>query len=122
MLTLEILPGRFSICRLDGVSQADMSIPYSFLSVTDGEVSLVCPEEAVPAGIRLREDGFVGFRVAGTMELDLIGILAQLSAVLAKARVGIFAVSTFDTDYILVREENWDKASAALEAQGYVIR
>lgn len=122
MLALEFLSERFTVCQLDDLSQADLHVPFTFLGVTDGEISLVCPEKYVPGGVKIREDGFAAFRVAGSMELDLIGILARLSAILAAEKIGIFAVSTFDTDYILIRENNVRAAKNALGAEGYVIR
>ncbi len=122
MLALEFSSDRFTVCQLDDLSQAALRVPFTFLGVTDGEISLVCPEKHVPAGVKIREDGFALFRVAGSMELDLIGILARLSAVLAEEKIGIFAVSTFDTDYFLIREDNVRAAKTALSAEGYLIR
>ena len=66
-----------------------------------------------------REDGWRGFRVAGTLDFSLIGILAKITAVLAEKKIGVFVVSTFDTDYIFVKKERFDEAREALVEAGY---
>ena len=68
-----------------------------------------------------RENGWKGFRVEGVLDFSLVGILSKLTAVLAENRIGIFAVSTFNTDYILVKAENFDRAAEALKAAGYEV-
>ena len=66
-----------------------------------------------------RDDGWRGFRIQGQLDFSLIGILSELSAILARNRIGIFAVSTYNTDYILVKEENFEKAMRVLAEAGY---
>lgn len=121
MLTLECLKERFTVCKLPDLSGADLNREFTFLGRTDGELSLVCPENTVPENAAVREDGWRGFRVRGSLDFSLVGILARISAVLAQAGVSIFALSTFDTDYVLVKEESFQKALAALAAEGYEI-
>ena len=96
-------------------------LPFHFIGRTDEELSLVCRTESTPANTIAREDGWRGFRIEGTLDFSLVGILAKLSSVLAENRIGIFAVSTFNTDYILVKQENFDKAMRVLAASGYNI-
>ena len=83
------------------------------------KLSLVCKTEDTPPNPVERDDGWRGFRIQGVLDFSLIGILAKLSGILAEHRIGIFAVSTYNTDYILVKEENFDAALMALEKNGY---
>ena len=76
---------------------------------------LVCPTEIVPDNTVVRDDGWRGFRVCGTRDFSLIGILAWIAEMLAANEISIFAISTYKTDYILVKEENFDKAAKALK-------
>lgn len=92
-----------------------------FTGATDEERSLVCPTVSVPENTTDRDDGWRAFRVKGTLDFSLTGILARLSAVLAENKIGIFAISTFNTDYILTKSANFDRALAALRASGYEI-
>lgn len=94
--------------------------PGAFASVmrVPGEVSVVCESRAVPAGAEKVEAGWRAIKVEGTLDFALTGILSNILKPLAQAKISIFAMSTFDTDYILVRQI--DEARAALEAAGYV--
>lgn len=118
-MRLEILPGSYSVCKLADFSGVDMRGAYCFLGKTDDEISLVCESGAVPANPLAREDGWRAFRIAGTLDFSLVGILAKISAILAEAGVGIFAVSTYNTDYILTKEADFERALAALALAGY---
>lgn len=122
-MILELLPCRFSVCRVKRQEAFDCGGDFVFTARTDREWSLVCQTEFAPAAsdCDAREDGWRAFRVAGVLDFSLIGILAGLSGVLARAGVGIFAVSTYDTDYILFREQALDMALAALRDAGYQI-
>ena len=118
-MTLKTLPHRFSICKAAETAEIDLSIAFCFVGRTDEEISIVCPTEEVPSKTLERDDGWRGFRIEGTLDFSLTGILAKLSGILADKRIGLFAVSTYNTDYILVRAEQLDAATAALEAAGY---
>ena len=120
-MTIELLSDLFTVCKIPH----NTPIPdgyFVFFSRTDCENSLVCPTESVPASAITREDGWCGMRIVGTLDFSLIGILARISAVLAEAKIGIFAVSTYDTDYIFIKDENRAKAKAALTAAGCTLR
>lgn len=121
MLTLEVLPQAFSVCKLTGAAGVDLSRPFTFFARTDREISLVCPQADAPAGALAREDGWRALRVTGAMDLSLVGVLAGLSGTLADGGVSLFAVSTYDTDYILVRAQALEKASALLRGAGYEV-
>ena len=120
-MNLELLPQKFSVCQIENISATPMRLEFCFIGKTDQELSLVCPTEDVPVGTIAREDGWRGLRIAGTLEFSLVGILSKLSGILAEAQVGIFAISTYDTDYILLKEAQLDQGLSALSGHGYVI-
>lgn len=122
-MRLRVLDEALSVCKLADTAAIDLAVRPTFVGVTEGEVSLVCPTASVPAPDRLvaRDDGWRALEVAGPLDFSLVGILADLSSTLAAARVGIFAVSTYDTDYILVREADLARATAALVAAGHEV-
>lgn len=114
------IPGRFAIGKLPA-DAALLSVPGGpFFSVTRtaDELSLVCAEDEMPARAR-REGPYALFRVVGSMDLGLVGVLAAIARPLAAYGVSVFSVATFDTDYVLVRESDRERARAALEAAGH---
>ena len=119
--TIEPLDAVFSVCKVPDYSGIDIDQLFVFTGRTDEEKSLVCPTELVPENASARDDGWRAFRISVQMDFALIGILARISKILADHGIGIFAVSTFDTDYILTKEENFGKALAALAQEGYGI-
>ena len=120
MLNLQILPQPLTVCKVDGLEGFSMSGLY-FIGSTDAELSLVCETDRAPADTLAREDGWRAFRVVGPLDFSLTGILSRIATVLADEKIGIFAVSTYDTDYILVKRENLDRAAGALKRAGYGI-
>ena len=120
-MTLQLLNQTFTVCQLNSIAEADLSAPFTFLARTDEEISLVCPIDHCPACAKNRQDGWKCLRVAGVLDFSLIGILARIADCLAKARVPLFAVSTYNTDYILFREQHEPAALNALKAAGYDI-
>ena len=120
-LEIERIECEFTACRVADVSEVDLTSRFCFVGRTDEEVSLVCPTEDVPERAIKREDGWRAFRIRGVLDFSLVGVLARLSAVLAGEGIGIFAVSTFNTDYILVKKEHFDRAMAALGRAGYTV-
>ena len=121
MLTLQILPRPLTVCRVESLDGFSMSGLY-FIGSTDEEVSLVCETDRVPTDTLAREDGWRALRVAGPLDFALTGILSGIASILANEKIPIFAVSTYDTDYILVKEENLDRTAEALKQAGYKIR
>jgi hypothetical protein len=120
-LQVRVVPGRFGVCRLS----ADAAIPEwangaSFVSITrtGDELSIVCAEDRVPAGIRC-EGGYAAMRVAGTLAPELVGVMVSLAAPLAEAGIPILAIGTYDTDYVLVRHSDLDAAVVALREAGH---
>ena len=99
----------------------DWNSEIYFIGRTDEEISLVCRTEDTPVETIEREDGWKGFRIEGVLDFSLIGILSKISSILADNQIGIFAVSTYNTDYILVKSENFNRAMAVLENSGYKV-
>lgn len=120
-MDIEIVDGEFSVSKVPDLSRFDTGKGFFFIGRTDGELSLVCPAADIPDNATVREDGWRAFRVAGTLDFSLVGILSELTGILARAGIGVFAVSTYDTDYILVRSENLDRALDALASSGHNI-
>ncbi len=123
-MNLKTISAEFSVCKLSGpadLGNLDMTSGFWFLGKTDQELSLVCETSSVPENTEEREDGFLAFRIEGVLDFSLIGILSNISTVLADHEIGIFAVSTFNTDYILVKKENYEKALERLADAGYTV-
>ena len=118
-MELKKLDYDFTICKVASVADLDMDRDFFFIAKTNEEISLVCPTADAPERAIKRDDGWKGFRIQGTLDFSLIGVLAKLSGVLAANGIGLFAVSTYNTDYILVKGENFDRASDALSTAGY---
>lgn len=119
---LQVLPGAFAICRLD----PNAAIPewatgdWVSLTRTTEELSVVCEEDRVPSDVK-HDRGWRCLRLVGSFDLNLTGVLASVLQPLADASVGVFALSTFDTDYVLVRTAQLDKALAALREAGHSV-
>lgn len=120
-MKLKILKYDFSVCKVENYSLTDFDSEFSFIGKTDDENSLVCQTKHVPSNVISRDDGWKGFRIEGTLDFSLIGILSKISAILANNRIGIFAVSTYNTDYIFTKKEHFEKAVKLLEDAGYEI-
>ena len=121
-MTLKIIDETFCVCQVADYMEIDLSTPFMFIGSTDEEKSLVCPIDKVPVNTVERDDGWKAFRIEGTLDFSLIGILADISKVLAEGKVGIFAISTYNTDYILTKSENYERAIGLLQAAGYSVQ
>lgn len=121
-MNLTIVPLTLAVCRLG----ADEPIPgwavqrqgFFAITATEDELSIVCPTAAVPADVKC-EQPWRAIKVLGPLDFALVGILAGLAEVLARAQISIFAISTFDTDYILLKEPQLERAIAALKQAGH---
>ena len=118
-MILEKLDYDLTVCKLSDTSTIDLTKEFYFIGKTDEEISLVCKTENTPDNTAARNDGWKGFRIEGELDFSLIGILSKFSALLADNNIGIFAVSTYNTDYILLRKENFEKAVSVLTQAGY---
>ena len=124
LLNLRLLNDTFAVCRLD----SDAPLPpwatagdLITITRTADELSVVCRQDAVPEGIPC-EWGWRCLRVAGTIPFSVVGVLASLTAPLAEAGISVFAISTFDTDYLLVKENDLAAAVEALQRQGHTVK
>ncbi len=121
MLTLSVLPEEFGICRLDSAAEIPgwaISGPFFSITRTREELSIVCPAASIPEG-SVAERGWRCLKVHGPLDFSQTGILASLAEPLAKAGLSIFAVSTYDTDYLLVKANELQKAVQALRQAGH---
>lgn len=118
-MVLKKIPYDLTVCKTEN-EYVPVSDLY-FIGKTDEEYSLVCKTEDAPEDTTERDDGWRGFRIEGVLDFSLIGILSKISGILADNKIGIFAVSTYNTDYILVKKENFDQAMTALTEAGYEV-
>ncbi len=124
-ITMEWVPGRYAVCRLD----AQAATPGwalgrgGFVSITHSErdLSIVAAEALVPAEVKA-ERGWAAMRVVGQLDFSMVGVLATLTTALAEAGIPCFAISTYDTDYLLVKEQDADDAAEALGTVAQVTR
>lgn len=121
-MELKKLPYELTVCKVADVSDLDLSKEFYFIGRTDEEISLVCKTEDTPKNTTECDDGWKAFRIEGVLDFSLIGILSKISGILADNKIGIFAVSTYNTDYILVKAENFDRAMTVLGDAGYTVK
>ena len=121
--TLKLLEDKFAIHSFaedEAIPTQVFQAPIFFIGKTYEELSIVCPEALELNSIE-REDGWVAYEVMGPLAFSMTGIMSQISGVLADANISIFAISTFDTDYILVKQEMVSKATNSLKKSGYKV-
>lgn len=120
-MELKTFDFELTVCKVADTGYLDLDKEFFFIGKTDEEISLVCKTADVPAVTTERDDGWKCFRIQGVLDFSLIGILSGISGILAANSIGIFAVSTYNTDYILVKSGNFDKAVNVLREEGYTI-
>lgn len=123
-MILSLLTGRFAVCRLEKSSPIpDWLKESTFCSIsrTYDELSFVCSQESIPECIRCDRD-WRCFQVEGPIPFGTTGVIASLTAPLAGRGIPVFVFSTYDTDYIMVKDAELDRAKAELEAAGHHIR
>ncbi len=118
---IKLIDGTFTICKIIDLQDVPLNDDFCFVAKTDEEISLVCRTEHVPSSTIEREDGWKALRIQGQMEFSLVGVLAKITKTIAEENIGVFAISTFNTDYILTKELDFEKAVLALQQNGYVI-
>lgn len=120
-MKIKVIKREFSICKVDGLDKIDFSDKYCFVGKTDEEISVICSTRHAPQETISRSDGWRAFRIQGQLDLTLIGVLSELTDVLARNKIGLMAVSTYNTDYVLVKAADLEKALVLLEDQDYKI-
>ena len=121
-LELEVLDCELTVCKVPSLDDVRMDLQPLFIGRTDEEISVVCPTVDVPELTSERDDGWRALRIVGKLDFSLKGILSGISGILAENDIGIFAVSTFNTDYILVKASDLEDAIRALKDDGYIIK
>lgn len=117
-MKIEQLKGEFAVCRLK--QKAFPEGGFVSLTVCDDEISLVCEADKTPPDC-VAEANWAALRIAGTLDFSLVGVLAGLTDILATAGVSVFAISTYNTDYLFIKIKNLECAKKALEAGGHTI-
>ncbi|MBU3174868.1 ACT domain-containing protein [Clostridium estertheticum] len=123
ILTMKLLNEKFAVCRLNkNESMPEWVKNSSFYSITktSDELSIVCSQDSIPSNIKCEKDWRI-LKVEGPLDFSLIGIISSISTILALKRISIFAVSTYDTDYILVKNKDIDNTILALSNEKYEI-
>lgn len=111
----------FTVCKVKDYTLVNMEDAYCFIGKTDEEKSLVCRTGNVPKNVIEQENGWKAFRIQGILDFSLIGVLSKIAALLAENNIGIFVISTYNTDYIFVKEEKVFEALQLLADAGYRI-
>ena len=122
MLTLSVLPEPLAICRLEREAGVPDWATGGFVSITRtrDELSIVCDERAVPSGVKA-DRGWRALKIEGPLDLALTGVLASIAVPLAEVKINLFAISTFDTDYVLVKADRVTEAIGVLRRAGHMI-
>lgn len=120
-MLLKKIDAELTVSKVMDYSQVNLDAPFCFTGKTDEENSLVCRTQDVPGNTMERDDGWRAFRIEGVLDFSLIGILSKISGILAENKIGIFALSTYNTDYVLTKTENYEKALDVLREAGYEI-
>ncbi len=121
-MELKCIDKALTVCKVTRIPEALLTDEYCFIGKTDEELSLVCETAHTPENTVEREDGWRGFRICGVLDFSLIGILARIASLLAENEISIFAVSPYNTDYILVKDNVFENALALLKEHGYTVR
>ena len=121
-MELQKLNRAFTVCKIERVETVDFSREFVFLSKTDQEISLVCESAHVPSDPIAAEAGWQGLKISGVLDFGMIGVLAKIAEILARAGISIFVVSTYNTDYIFIKAEKFEKALGALMENGYTVK
>ncbi len=120
-MEIKRLPGEFAVCKLQSADSVDLGREFTFLSVTDEEISLVCEITNLPGNAAAVERGWNGLKICGVLDFGMVGVIAGISGLLAERGISLFAVSTFNTDYIFLKSENLHAAVGVLRDGGYTV-
>ena len=120
-ITIKRMDYDFTVCKVTDYSLVNWNTEYCFIGKTEDENSLVCCTSDVPQNAIKRDNGWKAFRIQGILDFSMIGILSRISGILAKESISVFAVSTFNTDYIFVKNRNYEKALEILKQNGYSV-
>ena len=116
------LESDFNVCKVSSLAHVDFTQELVFIAKTSDEISLVCEAKHTPSNITECELGWKGLKVCGVLDFGMIGVIAKISDVLARSEISIFVVSTYNTDYIFLKAENFESGIRALRDSGYVVK
>lgn len=120
-MKLKTLPFAITLCKLHSLDGVNLATAFFFIAKAQDEITLVCKTEDVPGTTEKREDGWRAFYIDEILDFTLIGILSKISTLLAENGISIFAASTYDTDYILVKAQDFARALSLLSASGHTV-
>ncbi|WP_160687240.1 ACT domain-containing protein [Clostridium sp. C2-6-12] len=123
MNSMKLLNEKYSVCRLNKnntIPTWAMQGDFFSITKTEDELSIVCLQENIPNNIKCEKDWRI-LKVEGPLDFSLVGILASISSLMAEAQISIFALSTYDTDYILAKENKIEAAICALTKNNYYV-
>ncbi len=121
MLKIKVFEHDFSVCKITDVANVNFTSEFCFVGKTDEELSLVCLSDDLPSNCIVEDSGWRCFRIQGELDFGLVGILAKIASLLADNQIPIFAISTYNTDYILTKKENFQNAMDILAQNEYTI-
>ena len=121
-MELQKMKHDFTVCKIEDIEQVDFTREFVFLSKTPDEISLVCETDYTPPSVTAFESGWKMLKIAGILDFGMIGVIAKISNLLAEAKISVFVVSTYNTDYILLKAENFDRGAQILAHNGYIIK
>ena len=121
-MELQIIDGDFSVCKVVSLEHIDFSKELLFVAKTSDEISMVCESAYVPAKAIKAENNWKMLKISGVLDFGLVGVVSKISGILAAAEISIFVVSTFNTDYILLKSDNFEKGIELLVQSGYIVR
>lgn len=120
-MQLQQLNRDFSVCKISSVKNIDITNTFTFMSITDDEISLVCETSYVPDNTIDVEHGWKALKISGILDFGMIGVISKIATLLAQQKISLFVISTFNTDYILLKSENYSKAIDVLCLNDYTI-
>lgn len=121
-MKLTVLPQMLAVFQVSSLQKIDLTIKPLFIGQTDDELSITAPIENVPTDALQVDSDWRAFKIEGVLDFSLVGILAKLASLLAQAKISIFAISTYNTDYILVKAASLQTAIDVLQTAGYEIQ
>jgi len=120
-MELKRLRQDFTVCKISDITQVDFSAEFLFLSKTDDELSLVCETPFMPPNVLAVENGWKALKIAGILDFNLVGIIAEISCLLADGGISLFVISTYNTDYILLKKAVIEEGIRILKEHGFSI-
>lgn len=120
-MQLKKLTQDFTICKIRYIAQIDFADEFVFVSKTDDEISLVCESSRAPKDAIACEPGWRALKISGVLDFSMVGVIARITDLIAQAQISVFVVSTFNTDYILLKANNFENGVKILTDNEYTV-